>query len=104
VVDGSQAGVDLQLGFLVAQVHGCCQCQLVIPSCIKRVLWADMSDCAKPTHRSGGGVPGASPHGRHDLRVTLVYLLITSSSGRGNTLSDLQGLHGPSIPLIHNPP
>lgn len=44
VVDGGQACVDLQLSFLVAQVHGRCQCQLVIPSCVKGILWTDVFD------------------------------------------------------------
>lgn len=44
VVDGGQACVDLQLSFLVAQVHGRCQRQLVIPSSIKWVLWVDVFD------------------------------------------------------------
>ena len=37
VGDGGRPRVDLQL-CLVAQVHGGCQCQLVVPGCIKRIL------------------------------------------------------------------
>ena len=38
VGDGGQPRIDLQLCLLVAQVHGSCQCQLVVPGCIKWVL------------------------------------------------------------------
>ena len=38
VVDGGQAGAQVQLGPFVAQVHGCSQSQVVVPGGVKRVL------------------------------------------------------------------
>lgn len=41
VVDGGQAGAQLQLGPLVAQIHGCSQGQVIVACSVMRVLWRE---------------------------------------------------------------
>lgn len=61
VVDGGQASAQLHLRLFAAQVHGCRQCQLVVPSRIKGVLWVDRQ--AEPRVHAKPDQPGPEPVG-----------------------------------------
>lgn len=64
VVDDGQARVDLHLGLLVAQVHSCCQRQLVVPGCIEGVLKERRRLATLHTNAqlgAGGGVRVCTP-------------------------------------------
>ena len=64
VVDGGQARAELHLGLLAAQVHGCRQCQLVVPGRVQWVLETD-GESPRGQHRAReGSLGGASPWAR----------------------------------------